>query len=83
MGLPPLGLAPRTLNVVIYSGPVSRRPQVRFGSFVSMTLRGGAPPMSAMPGGLNRSAQHSNLLAEMECEHEAATSHLLFFGSAV
>jgi hypothetical protein len=34
-------------------------------------------------GGLNRSAQHSNLLAEMECEHEAATSHLLFCGSAV
>jgi len=38
--------------------------------------------MSAMPGGLNRSAQHSNLLAEMECGHEAATSHLLFYGSA-
>jgi hypothetical protein len=36
-----------------------------------------------MGGGLNRSAQHSNLLAEMECEHEAATSHLLFCGSAV
>ena len=40
-------------------------------------------PMSAFGGGLNRSAQHSNLLAEMECEHEAATSHLLFCGSAV
>jgi hypothetical protein len=37
----------------------------------------------AFRGGLNRSAQHSNLLAEMECEHEAATSHLLFCGSAV
>ena len=39
--------------------------------------------MSAMGGGLNRSVQHSNLLAEMECGHEAATSHLLFCGSAV
>jgi peptide/bleomycin uptake transporter len=34
-------------------------------------------------GGLNRSAEHSNLLAKMECGHEAATSHLLFCGSAV
>jgi hypothetical protein len=28
--------------------------------------------MSEMDGGLNRSAQHSNLLAKMECGHEAA-----------
>jgi hypothetical protein len=34
-------------------------------------------------GGFNRSAQHSNLLAKMECGHEAATSHLLFCNSAV
>jgi hypothetical protein len=33
--------------------------------------------MSALGGGLNRSAQHSNLLAKMECEHEAATLLLL------
>ena len=39
--------------------------------------------MAALGGGLNRSVQHSNLLAEMECGHEAATSHLLFCGSAV
>jgi hypothetical protein len=38
---------------------------------------------SAVGGGLNQSMQHSNLLAEMECGHEAATSHLLFCGSAV
>jgi hypothetical protein len=38
---------------------------------------------AALPGGLNRSAQHSNLLTKMECGHEAATSHLLFCGSAV
>jgi hypothetical protein len=37
----------------------------------------------AFDGGLDRSAQHSNLLAKMECGHEAATSHLLFCGSAV
>ena len=37
----------------------------------------------AIGGGLDRSAQHSNLLAKMECGHEAATSHLLFCGSAV
>jgi ABC-type spermidine/putrescine transport system permease subunit II len=41
-------------------------------------------PMSfSSTGGLNRSAEHSNLLAKMECGHEAATSHLLFCGSAV
>ena len=39
--------------------------------------------MSALPGGFNRLAQHSNLLTRMECGHEAATSHLLFCGSAV
>jgi len=38
---------------------------------------------SAQGSGLNRSVQHSNLLAEMESGHEAATSHLLFCGSAV
>src|SRR5580704_13873363 len=38
---------------------------------------------SAFEGGFNRSAQHSNLLTRMECGHEAATSHLLFCGSAV
>src|ERR1700746_1382568 len=38
---------------------------------------------AALRGGLDRSAQHSNLLAKMECGHEAATSHLLFCGSAV
>src|SRR5262245_16349522 len=43
---------------------------------------GGYRTTSALGGGLNRSAQHSNLLAEMECGHEAATSHLLFCGSA-
>jgi hypothetical protein len=39
--------------------------------------------MTGFGGGFNLSAQHSNLLAEMECEHEAAMSHLLFCGSAV
>jgi hypothetical protein len=39
--------------------------------------------MSALGGGLNWSAQHSNLLAKMECGHETATSHLLLRGSAV
>ena len=39
--------------------------------------------MTAVGGGLNRSAQHSNLVAKMECGHEAATSHLLFCSSAV
>jgi hypothetical protein len=34
-------------------------------------------------GGLNWSAQHSNLLAKMECGHETATSHLLLGRSAV
>ena len=29
------------------------------------------------------SAQHSNLLAKMECGHETATSHLLLGSSAV
>src|SRR5580700_2678631 len=43
-----------------------------------MTLR-----MSANRGGLNWSVQHSNLVAKMECGHEAATSYLLFCGSAV
>ena len=38
---------------------------------------------AANGGGFNQSVQHSNLLAEMECGHEAATSHLLFCGSAV
>jgi hypothetical protein len=39
--------------------------------------------MPVFLGRLNRLVQHSNLLAEMECGHEAATSHLLFCGSAV
>jgi hypothetical protein len=39
--------------------------------------------MSGLGGGFNRSAQHSNLVAKMECGHEAATAHLLFCGSAV
>src|SRR5262245_38813852 len=39
--------------------------------------------VSALGGEFNWSVQHSNLLAEMECGHEAATSHLLFCGSAV
>ncbi len=30
--------------------------------------------MTALRGGLNWSAQHSNLLAKMECGHETATS---------
>jgi len=34
-------------------------------------------------GGLNWSAQHSNLLAKMECGHETATSHLLLGSSTV
>jgi hypothetical protein len=38
---------------------------------------------SGITGGFNQSVQHSNLLAEMECGHEAATSHLLFCSSAV
>ena len=42
-----------------------------------------ARQLEAMQGGLNRSAQHSNLVAKMECGHEAATSHLLFCSSAV
>ena len=37
----------------------------------------------SLAGRLIRSVQHSNLLAEMEWGHEAATSHLLFCGSAV
>lgn len=40
-------------------------------------------PMCGNDGGLNGSAQHSSLLAKMECEHEAATSHPLFCGFAV
>jgi len=32
-------------------------------------------------GGFNWSAQHSSLLAKMECGHETATSHLLFCSS--
>ena len=39
--------------------------------------------MSEDGGGLNWSAQHSNLLEKMECEHEAATSDPLFCGPAV
>jgi hypothetical protein len=39
--------------------------------------------MAAFGGGLNWSAQHSNLVAKTECGHEAATSYLLFCGSAV
>src|SRR6476469_484763 len=38
---------------------------------------------TALRGGLNWSAQHSNLLAKMECGHEAATSHLLLGGPAI
>jgi hypothetical protein len=39
--------------------------------------------MSALRGALNWSAQHSNLLAKMECGHEAAASHLLLCGPAM
>jgi hypothetical protein len=39
--------------------------------------------MSASGGGLNWSAQHSNLLAKMECGHETATSYLLLGGPAI
>jgi hypothetical protein len=39
--------------------------------------------MSALGGEFNWSAQHSNLLPGMECGHEAATTHLLFCGSAI
>jgi IS30 family transposase len=39
--------------------------------------------MTASGGGLNWSAQHSNLLAKMECGHETATSHLLLGGPAI
>jgi hypothetical protein len=39
--------------------------------------------MSAFGGEFNRSAQHSNLLAEMECGHEASTSDLLFCGPTI
>src|SRR5258705_7382538 len=39
--------------------------------------------MSGFGGGLNWSAQHSNLLAKMECGHETATSHLLLGGPAI
>src|SRR4051812_32756140 len=38
---------------------------------------------TVLRGGLNWSAQHSNLLAKMECGHETATSHLLLSRSAV
>src|SRR4030088_1156993 len=38
---------------------------------------------SAIGGGLNWSAQHSILLAKMECGHETATSHLLLGGPAI
>ena len=34
-------------------------------------------------GALNWSAQHSNLVAKMECGHEAAASHLLLCGPAI
>src|SRR3981189_3114303 len=34
----------------------------------------------AFGSGLNWSAQHSNLVAKMECGHETATSHLLLGG---
>jgi hypothetical protein len=39
--------------------------------------------MTAVDGGFNRSTQHSNLLAEMQCGYEAAKSHLLFYVSAI
>ena len=38
---------------------------------------------SALGSEFNQSTQHSNLLAEMECGHEAATSDLLFCGPTV
>jgi hypothetical protein len=38
---------------------------------------------SGFGGGLDWSAQHSNLLAKMECGHETATSHLLLGGPAI
>src|SRR3982075_113412 len=40
-------------------------------------ILGKARAMSAMGNGLKWSAQHSNLVAKMECGHETATSHLL------
>jgi hypothetical protein len=39
--------------------------------------------MSALRGGLNWSAQHSNLLSKMECGHETATSYLLLGRPAI
>ena len=39
--------------------------------------------MTAIGGGLNWSAQHTNLLARWSVGHETATSHLLLGGSAV
>ena len=40
-------------------------------------------PIGPVCTGLNQSMQHSDLLAEMECGHEAATAHRLFCGSAI
>jgi hypothetical protein len=56
---------------------------------LTMSVLGGRPEVigasliGAFDGGFNWSAQHSNLVEKMEYGHEAATSYLLFCGSAV
>jgi DNA-binding CsgD family transcriptional regulator len=57
--------------------------QRRLSVYRSKQTCGGPAGLSARCGGLNWSAQHSNLLAKMECGHETATSHLLLSRPAI
>src|SRR6185295_7901370 len=76
-------------NMVCVTATARKRPRrIQINNSAPSTARQASWPThttsaSAAPGGLNWSAQHSNLLAKMECGHETATSHLLLGGPAI